>query len=131
MILSVILGFLTTLIAALPAYIPSTLDTRDATLQTRDDLSDTRNDLLDGTCKPVTIIFARGNVGTLAGPPFFNALTDLVGDDTVAVQGVDYAASIAGYLEGGDPAGAATMAALANQAVSQCPGTKLVLSGYR
>lgn len=105
-------------------------------LEARDDWSPTRNDLVDGGCKPVTIIFARGtlelgNVGSLAGPPFFNALCDIVGEDNIAVQGVDYGATIAGYLEGGDPAGAATMASLAEQAVSQCPDTKIVLSGYR
>jgi Cutinase len=101
----------------------------------RDNWSVTRNDLVDGACQPVTIIFARGtlelgNVGSLAGPPFFNALTDMIGDD-VAVQGVDYAADILGYLEGGDPAGASTMASLIEQAVSQCPSTQIVISGYR
>ena len=45
-------------------------------------------------CRPVTIIFARGtfelgNIGLLAGPPFFNALSIVTGDK-VAVQGVPY-----------------------------------------
>ena len=137
MILPLIFALLTTLIAALPTLVPSVDETRDtSSLRARDNWSVTRNDLADGICKSVTIIFARGtvepgNVGDLAGPPFFNALADMVGDENVAVQGVDYAASVIGYLEGGDPAGAATMAALANQAVSQCPSTRLVLSGYR
>lgn len=96
----------------------------------------TRNDLVNGICAPVTVIFARGtlelgNVGSLAGPPFFNALTDIIGSQNLAVQGVDYPGTIAGYLEGGDPAGAATLASLVNQAVSQCPSTQIVLSGYR
>ena len=96
----------------------------------------TRNDLVNGVCAPVTVIFARGtlelgNVGLLAGPPFFNALADIVGEQKLAVQGVDYAATIAGYLEGGDPAGAATLASLVDLAVSQCPNTQIVLSGYR
>ena len=97
------------------------------------DYDDTRNEL--GECKPVTVIFARGtielgNVGSLVGPPFFNALDVVLGADNVGVQGVDYPADILGYLEGGDPGGAATTASLLNQAASQCPDTQIVLSGY-
>lgn len=72
---------------------------------------DTENDLTNGTpCKAMTVIFARGttetgNVGTLAGPPFFSALKDLVGAENVAVQGVDYPADIPGFLAGGDANG--------------------------
>jgi cutinase len=104
------------------------------TVQKRD--SDTQNDLVDGVCKAVTVIFARGtlesgNVGSLAGPPFFDALDTDLGTSNVALQGVDYGATIAGYLEGGDPAGAATLANLTNLAVTQCPDTQIVLSGYR
>ena len=133
--------FLTTLLALGASALPTTsISKRDYShrygLVERDNYSVTRNDLVDGVCDAVTIIFARGtlelgNVGSLAGPPFFNALADLIGTQYVAVQGVDYAASIAGYLEGGDPAGAATMASLIDQAVSQCPSTQIVLSGYR
>jgi Cutinase len=101
----------------------------------RDNWSATRNDLVKGCCQPVMVIFSRctielGNVGSLAGPPFFNALTDMIGDD-VAVQGVDYAADILGYLERGDPTGASTIASLIDQTVSQCPTTQIVISGYR
>lgn len=99
----------------------------------QDELSDTRNELAE--CKPVTVIFARGtlelgNVGSITGPPFFAALAGIIGGDNFAVQGVDYPADIIGYLEGGDPGGAATAAALLNQAASQCPDTQIVLSGY-
>ena len=99
----------------------------------QNDFSDTRNELSE--CKPVTVIFARGtielgNVGSLAGPPFFNALDVAIGAENVAVQGVDYPATIAGYLEGGDKGGAATTAQLLEQAASQCPNTQIVLSGY-
>lgn len=105
-------------------------------LVARDNWDVTRNDLVNGICAPVTVIFARGtlelgNVGSLAGPPFFNALADIIGSQSLAVQGVDYPATIAGYLEGGDPGGAATLASLVSQAVSQCPSTQIVLSGYR
>lgn len=104
-----------------------------AELAERDNFSPVRNEL--GECKAVTIIFARGtielgNVGLFAGPPFFNALDDLIGEDNVAVQGVDYPATIGGYLKGGDTGGAATLAALTKQAATQCPDTQIVLSGY-
>jgi len=106
---------------------------RNAEIAKRDSISDTMNQLAE--CAPITIIFARGtlelgNVGELAGPPFFNALDDLVGTQNVAVQGVDYPADILGYLEGGDAGGSATLADLTEQAASQCPDTQIVLSGY-
>lgn len=97
----------------------------------------TENMLTDGTpCRAVTLIFARGttesgNVGTFAGPPFFQALANDIGASNLAVQGVDYPADIPGFLEGGDPTGSATMASLVSQAASQCPSTKIVMSGYR
>jgi hypothetical protein len=50
-----------------------------------------------------------GNVGTAAGPPFFAALSKQLGDDKVAVQGVDYSASIGGIMQMGDKAGSAKM----------------------
>ena len=116
--------------------LPITTTSSPADLVVRDNFDVTRNDLVNGVCAPVTVIFARGtlelgNVGSLAGPPFFNALTDIIGEQNLGVQGVDYGATIAGYLEGGDPAGAATLASLVNLAVSQCPSTQIVLSGYR
>lgn len=102
-------------------------------LKRQDDWSVTRNEL--SACKPVTVIFARGtielgNVGSITGPPFFNALNDAIGAENVGVQGVDYPANILGYLEGGDPGGASTTAQLLEQAASECPETQIVLSGY-
>lgn len=93
----------------------------------------TRNDL-SGVCKPITVIYARGtgesgNVGSVAGPPFFSALDSAFGAGNVAVQGVDYAATAAGF--GGDPAGNSKMAGLVGTAVSKCPKTQIVVSGYR
>lgn len=103
-------------------------------LSKRQSLAVTQNQL--GLCRPITVIFARGtielgNVGSLAGPPFFNALSAAVGYDKVAVQGVSYPATILGYLQGGDKGGATKLAALAEQAATQCPDTQIVLSGYR
>nr|POE53450.1 cutinase [Quercus suber] len=96
----------------------------------------TENQLTDGTpCRALTIIFARGtfesgNVGTLTGPPFFQAVANLLGSSAVAVQGVAYPADVAGFEAGGDAAGSALMANLTARAQHQCPKTKLVLSGY-
>lgn len=68
------------------------------------------------TCNDVTIIFARGtgeagNVGVLVGPELFDAvLARLSGTSaTLAVQGVNYAADVSGFLLGGDPAGSQQM----------------------
>ena len=82
---------------------------------------DTQNQLTDGTgCRAVTVLFARGttetgNVGTLTGPPFFQALSSSVGANNLAVQGVDYPADIPGFLAGGDAQGSKLMASLVNQ----------------
>lgn len=84
----------------------------------------------------MTVIFARGttetgNVGTVTGPPFFASLATAIGGaDNLAVQGVDYSADIPGFLAGGDAKGSATMAGLVKQAMTQCPDTKVVMSGY-
>ena len=91
---------------------------------------------LSGACKDVTLIFARGtneagNVGEIAGPPWFNALRTALGTARIAVQGVTYSATITGYLAGGDSAGSKEMLRVINLASSQCPSTKIVLGGYR
>ncbi|KAL9614279.1 MAG: hypothetical protein Q9167_001235 [Letrouitia subvulpina] len=109
------------------------LGTLSNNLKERLSISDTENEL--GLCRPVTIIFARGtiepgNVGTLTGPPFFNALGLIIGRDNIGIQGVPYAATIGGYLAGGDSGGSENLASLTKQAVSQCPDTQIVLSGY-
>jgi len=91
---------------------------------------------LGGTCKTYTVIFARGttepgNVGILVGPPFFDALRASVGTSALTIQGVNnYAASIDGYLAGGDAAGSAYMVTQIQAAYEACPSTKLVASGY-
>lgn len=87
-------------------------------------------------CTDVTVIFARGTgevapLGTIVGPPLLAALqADLVGR-SLAFIGVDYAASVAGFLAGGDPIGAQTMANDVAVAAAACPNTEIVMSGYR
>lgn len=99
--------------------------------------STTENGLTsNSSCKAMTVIFARGttepgNVGSIAGPPFFGNLSAAVGENNLAVQGVEYGATIPQFLEGGDPAGSMTMAMLVGQAQTMCPNTKVVMSGYR
>lgn len=57
-----------------------------------------------------------------------------LGADKVAVQGVNYAANIAGAISGATnpaaAAGAKDMVKQANAALAACPNTKIVLSGY-
>lgn len=99
--------------------------------------SNTQNGLAAGSaCKAMTVIFARGtteqgNVGTLTGPPFFAALEKTVGAGNLAVQGVEYPADIPGFLAGGDANGSKAMAKLIQQAMTACPDTAIVMSGYR
>lgn len=54
-----------------------------------------------------------------------------MGPGMLAVQGVEYAADIPGFLAGGDAAGSMSMAKLVSDTLAKCPETKLVMSGYR
>jgi cutinase len=89
---------------------------------------DTFNQLTDGSaCRDVSLIFARGttspgNVGEAGseGPTFFNAVASRVGAARLAVQGVNYSASILGFLSGGDAAGGTTMFNLINDVSLSC-----------
>lgn len=70
-------------------------------------------------------------MGLFTGPSFITALRNYVnGTTSLAIQGVDYPASIPGFLAGGSPDGSFVMAALANKTAAACPNTKLVLAGY-
>jgi cutinase len=94
--------------------------------------SSTRNDLLEGGCKGTIVIFARGttemgNVGTVTGPPFFDALSALVSGD-LAVQGVDYAAAWSGAMSGGDAAGSQEMYIPVCHGVTDLKGTEQKLT---
>lgn len=93
----------------------------DRILERRNYTSSYANQLTDGTaCRDVTVIYARGtgqqgNIGvsTDVGPLFLNDLAAIVGTSNLAAQGVNYSASVEGFEEGGDPAGSALMAELA------------------
>lgn len=94
-----------------------------------------QNGLQGGACADNMIIFARGtteagNVGSVSGPPFFQAMAEQVGADNLLVQGVEYPADIPGFLVGGDADGSQLMADLTTQAVADCPGSKVIMSGY-
>jgi cutinase len=96
---------------------------------------DTQNGLTQGGCKSVVVVFARGttesgNVGTLAGPPMFQAVAQKVGAGNLAVQGVQYPANVQGFLAGGDATGSKTMADLVTKAVTQCANSSVIMSGY-
>ncbi|KAB5585776.1 cutinase [Coniochaeta sp. 2T2.1] len=119
----------TTLLLALVSHVLAT------PIQARQSLAGSTQNGLSGSCKEYTVIFARGttepgNVGSVAGPPFFRALASRVGDGNLAVQGVEYPANVVGFVAGGDRAGSQTMASLVQQAMTRCPGTKVVMSGY-
>ncbi|RKF76671.1 Cutinase [Golovinomyces cichoracearum] len=98
--------------------------------------NNTENGLF-GPCKPVTMIYARGtgesgNVGgkNSPGPAWFTEMRKVMGEDNLTVQGVNYEANLFGYLKGGDPEGSQNYYDMADQAVTKCPDTKLVLGGY-
>jgi hypothetical protein len=86
-------------------------------------------------CKPVTLIFARGTwdllgMGIIVGPEFASALK--AKGVNVAVEPLNYPAKAGGIstaMTGTNPA-IKTFVDAANQAVTKCPQTKLVLSGY-
>lgn len=70
-------------------------------------------------------------MGLFTGPSFVTALRNYInGTTSLAVQGVDYPASIPGFLAGGSPDGSFVMASIANKTATACPSTKIVLAGY-
>ncbi|KAJ5170389.1 uncharacterized protein N7500_003172 [Penicillium coprophilum] len=70
----------------------------------------------NASCKDFTFIFARGT-------------TEMGNIGSVAIQGVNYPADAAGNALMGASGGPA-MAKLVEQALSQCPKTKILLGGY-
>ncbi|KAF8456044.1 cutinase-domain-containing protein [Kalaharituber pfeilii] len=98
--------------------------------------STTRNDLENGLCAPNIIIHARGtfeegNMGSGVGVPLIAAVDAELGSGKAIYQGVNnYPADVAGYLIGGSRTGAQNMADQVARAASQCPGSRVFLSGY-
>lgn len=92
-------------------------------LMRRNYTTDESNQLTDGTaCRAVTVIYARGtwedgNVGTTTevGLETFNNLAQIIGEDNLALQGVDYPATAVGFEAGGDATGSQLMANLTAQ----------------
>jgi len=89
-------------------------------------------------CQKIYHLHARGtaepgNLGILVGTPFSAALKARFPGQVQSV-GVPYSASIAGAITGAispaTAAGSQKMASMARQKMSQCPQTKVVLSGY-
>ncbi|XXH02158.1 hypothetical protein Hte_008526 [Hypoxylon texense] len=108
-----------------------------AGIQGRQSTGTTANEFLEGGCRDVIFIFARGstqdgNIGDDPGPQTIDQLKAALGVSVVAAQGVDYPALLLDNLrEGGcDPEDAENMRALITQAATQCPSSKLVVSGY-
>ncbi|KAF1836773.1 cutinase precursor [Decorospora gaudefroyi] len=98
--------------------------------------SSTQNDVTNGSgCKAMTVLFARGttelgNMGSVAGPPFVTAIGAMMGAGNVAVQGIEYPATVPGFLAGGDAGGSRLMAQMVGQVRAACPDTALVMAGY-
>ncbi|WQF84680.1 Putative cutinase/acetylxylan esterase, alpha/Beta hydrolase [Colletotrichum destructivum] len=79
-------------------------------------------------CADITVVFARGttksgNIGLVTGPPFFDALKEQPGGRSVAIQGIEYPVTLTGFNRNG------TETRFINQAVAQCPDTKIAMSG--
>ncbi|KAK2045715.1 cutinase [Colletotrichum somersetense] len=88
-------------------------------------------------CKAVTVLFARGTtepgtLGIVVGPGLQKALQSTLGADAVTVEGVAYPADGAGISAeaAGSGPGSTAMANQANQWLSKCPETKMVITGY-
>lgn len=97
----------------------------------------TANEFLQGGCRPVIFLYARGstqdgNVGSSPGPQTIDQLKAALGSSSVAAQGLDYPASLLDNLrsEGCDPDDADNFSALITKAATDCPSSKLVISGY-
>ena len=123
-------------------------------------LGTTANDVVNRVCRSTTLIFARGttesgNIGSVrpvsllsnqsaeltivvafqtVGPALGDALISALGSSVVAVQGVDYAADVAGTVIGQtDPAsapGSIDCSSKITSLLSFCPNTRIVIAGY-
>lgn len=115
------------LVPSLTTHIRSLLHSLSSSFMSRaTSYAKTSNELTDGTaCRDVTLIYARGttqsgNIGEAGdvGPLMMNNLSALIGADNLAVQGVDYDATVTGFLGnliGVDDKGSQTMADLVSK----------------
>ncbi|KAF1943381.1 alpha/beta-hydrolase, partial [Clathrospora elynae] len=70
-------------------------------------------------------------MGTVAGPPFVSVIRKMMGGAAnVAVQGIDYPATIPGFLNGGDKKRSVSMAKMDGQIRAKCPDTALFMAAY-
>ena len=68
-------------------------------------------------------------MGSSVGPALAQELISELGNDGVAIQGVDYSATIESNLSMGQDGGP-ELAKLAQQALQNCPNTKIAIAGY-
>jgi len=68
-------------------------------------------------------------MGSSVGPALAKQLISQLGNSGVAIQGVEYPATIESNISMGSEGGP-EMAQLAEKALQNCPNTKIVLSGY-
>ena len=87
----------------------------EATLAAVAGIDTTEDNPDNAACPTIAIIWARGtsesgNVGALVGPFIFEAVKEhMASSQTLAVQGVEYPADVAGFLDGGDAGGSQAM----------------------
>ncbi|KAI1486755.1 cutinase [Biscogniauxia mediterranea] len=136
------------IILALAAAVPLTIDISEDTInklktghsngiQARQSTGTTANEFLEGGCRDLIFIYARGstqdgNIGGNPGPQLVDHLKASLGNDYVAAQGVDYPAFLIDNLRSGgcDPKDADTMRALITKAATDCPNSAIAVSGY-
>lgn len=130
---ALVLTLLTSIASAAPLAELAVLESR----QPFDDAGFTANEFTTGGCKPIIFIFARGstepgNMGFICGPPTADKLKEEFGASNVAVEGVDYPASLMTNLlpSGGDPEGVRNMQQKLHSA-AQCEDSIIIAGGYR
>ncbi|KAF5323817.1 hypothetical protein D9619_012988 [Psilocybe cf. subviscida] len=86
-------------------------------------------------CADVVVHFARGTteaplIGAIVGPPFQAAIAVALSGKSLSFEGVNYPATVSGFLVGGDPTGSTTLANSVIATANACPNAKIVMSGY-
>ncbi|KAK6531870.1 hypothetical protein TWF694_003035 [Orbilia ellipsospora] len=106
-------------------------------VDSRQDVGFIASEYTHSGCRPVIFFFARGsaeigNLGAVVGRPTGNELKKVFGENTVAVQGIDYGALLSTNLlpGGADFPGIGIMRSLLKDAASKCPKSIIVVGGY-